>query len=316
MSLVPWLILAVLLCLLAVCVLRTRSLARAAERQVPQVGHIQKVRGGSVHYVDLGPRDATPLVLIHGLSGQLQHFTYAIADMLSDQYRVIALDRPGCGYSQRDSDDLATPGEQARMIGEALDALGLGKTILVGHSLGGTVALTMALERPKKTAALALLCPATQNQTEVPEAFKGLMVKSPVLRRLIGHTIAAPMAAATKDKVLAMVFAPETCPADFMLRGGAALGMRPQAFVTASADATGLQAQAADITARYDTDLQVPGGILFGAADPILSPDVHGRTMQKYGLEFETLQGRGHMIPITAPADCADFIIRMAAKTS
>ncbi|SFT98497.1 alpha/beta fold hydrolase [Sedimentitalea nanhaiensis] len=314
MSPILWLIVILVLALLALAVLRTRSMARQAERLVPQVGQIQTVRGGSVHYIETGARDAPPVVLIHGLSGQLQHFTYAIADLLADEFRVIAVDRPGCGYSRRDSDDLATPTEQARMIGEALDALGIERPVLVGHSLGGAVALTMALERPEKTGALALLCPATQDQTEVPEVFRGLQIKSPWLRRLIGNTIAVPLAAATKDKVLAIVFAPEPCPEDFMIRGGAVLGMRPQAFVAASADVVGMQSDAARVSARYAAELTVPGGILYGAADAILSPAAHGHTMQAHGLDYETLEARGHMIPITAPADCADFIRRMAAR--
>jgi len=309
-----WLLIAVLLILLALAIYRTRSMAAEAARLVPQAGEIQPVRGGSIHYVDLGPRGGQPMVLIHGLSGQLQHFTYAVAGLLADDYRVIAVDRPGCGYSGRDDDALATLPEQARMIGEALDAIGVQNPVLVGHSLGGAVALAMALDRPDQTAALALLCPATQYQPEVPEVFRGLMVKSPLIRRLIGHTIAVPMAAATAEKVLGMVFHPDTCPDDFMIRAGAALGLQPQAFVTASADSVALMASMEQQVARYGAGLKVPGGILFGAADAILSPAVHGNTMQMHGLACETLDGRGHMIPMTAPEDCAGFIRRMAAK--
>lgn len=303
-----------LVLLLALAIYRTRSMAAEAGRLVPPAGQVHRLRDGTIHYLDLGPREAQPLVLIHGLSGQLQHFNYGVTDLLKDDFRVIALDRPGCGYSDRASDALADPSEQGRMIGELLDALAIERPVLVGHSLGGAVALAMALDRPDKTGALALLCPATQDQSGVPDVFKGLQVKSPWMRRLLGHTIAVPLAAATKDKVLSIVFHPEPWPQDFMTRGGAALGLRPKAFVTAASDAVALQAAAARISARYATDLTVPGGVLFGAADAILSPAAHGHTMQVHGLSCETLADRGHMIPITAPADCADFIRRIAAK--
>lgn len=302
--------------LLALAIYRTRSMAAQAVKLVAQEGQIIEVGGGSVHYVDLGPKDAQPLVMIHGLSGQLQHFTYAVTDLLSDDFRVIVVDRPGCGYSTRDNDDLASPAEQARMIGEALDILDVDHPVLVGHSLGGAVALAMALDRPERTGALALICPATQAQDETPEVFKGLQVESPVLRRVIGHTIAVPLAAATADKVLAMVFHPEPCPSDFMLRAGAALGLRPQAFITASADVMALRRTAEQQVARYETELKTPGGILYGAADAILSPTLHGHTMKAFGLECELLENRGHMIPMTAAADCAEFIRRMAAKAT
>lgn len=314
LSLIFWLIIAVFAAFLVLAALRTRSMAREAVHLVPQAGQVQPVRGGSVHYVDLGPKDAPVLVMIHGLSGQLQHFTYALSGLLTDEFRIIAVDRPGCGYSAREETALALPGAQGRMIGEALDALGIENPVLVGHSLGGAVALAMAMDRPEKTRALALLCPATQPQSEAPEVFRGLMVKTAWLRQVIGKTIAVPMAAATKDKVLAMVFQPEAAPADFMIKAGAALGMRPAGFITASEDVIGLIAEGETQAARYTDELTVPGGILFGASDAILSPVLHGHTMAAHGLEYETLEGRGHMIPMTAPEDCAGFIRRMAAK--
>lgn len=304
----------VIVALVALSIFRTRKMAAEALRLVPQAGEILPVAGGSVHYVDLGPKDAQPLVMIHGLSGQLQHFTYALAGLLAQKFRVIVVDRPGCGYSTRESDALADPAEQGRMIGEALDRLGVERPVLVGHSLGGAVSLAMAMDRPDRVGALALLCPATQHEDAVPQVFKGLLVKSPAVRRAIGATIAVPMAAATKDRVLGIVFHPEAPSDDFMIGAGGALGFRPEAFVAASSDAVALRDVGKAQCARYADELRVPGGILFGGSDAILSPTVHGHTMQAHGLEFETLEGRGHMIPLTAPQECAEFISRMAGK--
>ncbi|MBL4749571.1 MAG: alpha/beta hydrolase, partial [Amylibacter sp.] len=60
--------------------------------------------------------------------------------------------------------------------------------------------------------------------------------------------------------------------------------------------------------------LKASGGILYGADDCLLPPIHHGQSMIAHGLAYEVLEGRGHMIPITAPEECADFIRRMAAK--
>lgn len=292
----------------------TRQLAKPAKTIVPQAGYLHPVRGGAIHFVDLGPPDAQPLVLIHGLGGQMQHFTYALTDFLSDTFRVIVVDRPGCGYSERDSDAMADPSEQARMIGEFLDAKDITNPVLVGHSLGGAVSLAMALQRPDNVAGLALICPLTHPQPAAPEMFKGLEVQSPTLRRLIGNTLAVPIANSTAEKVLAAVFKPEQPVPDFMDRGGAALGMRPQGFVSASGDMVAVDHAIEGQAARYGSELKVPGGVLFGADDAVLSPDTEGKTMEQYGLTFETLPGRGHMIPLTAPQECADFIRRIAAR--
>jgi pimeloyl-ACP methyl ester carboxylesterase len=293
-----------------------RSIADAAEMAVPRIGRMQRVRGGRIHHVDLGPRDAQTLVLIHGLGGQLQHFTHSLTPLLEDEYRLIVPDRPGCGYSERDSGDLAPLPDQARMMWELLDALEVKKPVLVGHSLGGALALAMALDRPADTGALALLCPATQPVGKPAKAFEGLDVPSPILRRAIAETVAVPAAKKTGAATLDAIFAPEPWPQDFPVRAGGVLGLRPKAFVTTSEDFMMMRPAMRAQAARYAAELKAPGGVLFGADDKVLSAEEHGPPMTAHGLEYETLEGRGHMIPITAPEDTADFIRRMAAKAA
>lgn len=296
----------------------TWKLGHGVEELIPRAGEVVSVEGGVVHYIDTGPintgpRDGQALVLIHGLSGQLQHFTYALVDRLAQDFRVIAVDRPGCGYSERASKSQADVAQQGRMIGEVLDHLGVDAPILVGHSLGGAISLAMALDRPDKTAGLALLCPLTMPQTDAPDAFAGLEVRSDTLRDWIARYIAVPIAKLTSDKVLGLVFAPEVAPEDFLTRAGGALGLRPKAFVTASEDILAVEAAMPRQAARYEAELKTPGGILFGAQDNILSPDSHGHPMTRFGLVHEMLDGGGHMIPLTQPEACEEFIRRMAA---
>jgi pimeloyl-ACP methyl ester carboxylesterase len=294
--------------------LRTRSLAAQAVATVPRAGQTKTVQGGSIHYVEMGRPDAPPLVLIHGLSGQLQHFTCAMTEDLERDFRVIVPDRPGCGYSSRDSDELATPAAQARMIWALLDALEVSQPVVAGHSLGGAVALAMALERPGQIRALALIAPLTHPMADRPEAFRGLQVRSPIMRRLLGYTLAVPTAYRTADKVLSQVFAPETCPESFLTDAGAALGLRPQAFITASADALAAEAAIPAQSRAYSRDNLPPGAVLFGEGDAILSPTVHGTPMQDHGYGLTILPGRGHMLPITAPAECNQLIREVAAR--
>lgn len=294
--------------------LQTRKLARMGAALVPQMGQIQQVDGGAIHYVEAGDPSKQTLVMIHGLSGQLQHFTYSLVDRLAQDHHVIALDRPGCGYSTRESAALAALPEQARMIGAFLDAKGVEYPVLIGHSLGGAVALAMALDRPRKLAGLALLCPLTHHMGSTPPVFRPLELRTEWLRRLIGHTFAVPMAKWTADKTLEQVFAPEACPEDFLDRAGGALGLKPQAFITASEDVVAADETIAAQSERY-AKLDVPGAILFGAEDPILLPTQHGVPMKKYGLRCEVLPGRGHMLPITAPDDCEEFIRGVSIST-
>ena len=293
--------------------LKTRRLAVQAELAVPQAGQIMPVTDGAIHYVTLGDPDAPPLVLIHGLSGQLQHFTYAMAQDLARDFRVIIPDRPGCGYSRRDGDDLADPTTQARMLWQFLDAILVSHPVVVGHSLGGAVSLAMALQRPKQIRALGLIAPLTHPTPETPDCFKGLGVRSPVLRRLLGHTVAAPIAERTAETVLEQVFAPEPWPDSFLADAGAVLGLRPQAYITASADFVAAQNCLPDLSTAYARADFPPGGVLFGEQDAILDATSQGSAMEQYGFAIELLPDRGHMLPITAPTQCNDFIRKMAA---
>lgn len=292
---------------------RTRTLTDQAEAAVPRTGALQAVPGGAVHYVESGPAEAPPVLLIHGLGGQLQHYTYALAPLLARDFRVIAIDRPGSGWSERDGADKAALPEQARMIAEFLQARGIERPTVVGHSLGGAVALALALDHPDRVGPLALLCPLSHPLGTIQPVFRGLDVGAPWLRKLLGATIAAPMAERMADRTLAAVFAPEAAPADFVTRGGAALGLRPKGYVGASEDLTAAGPSIGPMVKRYP-DLQAKGGILYGADDALLSPAAHGEALAAVTpLTLETLPGRGHMIPITAPEDCAAFIRRMAA---
>ena len=313
MSIIYAVVAAIILVLIA-CWLWTRKLAADAEKAVPQAGDILPVKGGAIHFTDEGPRDGQTLVLIHGLAGSMHNMKYGLAGELASDFRVITIDRPGTGYSSRDSDDQARFAPQTDMIWELLDKLGVEKPVLVGHSLGGALSLAMALQRKERVAGLALIAPLTMVTPGPPDVFKPLVIGSPFLRRLIGHTISAPLAKLTTGKVLSEVFAPEPAPADFLTRGGGILGLRPKSFISASADLNGVFLSMPDQVARYG-GLGVPGGVLYGEEDNLLSPDRHGRSMQAHGLFYEGLPGRGHMIPVTMPETCAQFVRKVAAMT-
>ena len=305
----------IVLAIVVLLFLYTRKLASDAVRAVPQAGQVQPVNGGTIHYVEMGPQDAPTIILIHGLAGQLQHYTYAMTDLLKDDFHVIVIDRPGSGYSERAQDDLAALPEQARMVADFMNAKKLEKSVVVGHSLGGALTLALALDYPDKVSSMALIAPLTQVQEDVPDIFKGLELRSPLMRRIVANTIAAPMGKATADKVLTFAFAPEKPVSDFMIRAAAILGLRPVAFVGASSDMVMLQDAMPVQAARYG-ELKVPGGVLYGDGDTILNHEKHGKPMTAFGLTYEEMAGRGHMLPMTAPQECVDFVRRMAALPS
>lgn len=101
--------------------------------------------------VELG--EGAPLVLLHGLFGQAQNFA-SVQKMLAAGRRVVALDLRNHGQSPHDA-AMDYPA-LAEDVAETLAALGTGPVDLLGHSMGGKVAMTLALTRPEAVARLVV----------------------------------------------------------------------------------------------------------------------------------------------------------------
>ncbi|MEM9247395.1 MAG: alpha/beta hydrolase, partial [Pseudomonadota bacterium] len=189
------------------------------------------------------------------------------------------------------------------------------RPVLVGHSLGGAIVLAMALERPEQVGALVLLTPLTHPVAKPNPIFDGLRVRSRLLRRLLGYTIAVPLARQKTKETLDEVFAPEPWPEDFGIRAGGVLGLRPKGYVTTSGDLVAVEDEIEAQAGRYGT-LKMPGFVLLADGDTLLPNAEQGSPLSEHGFTIETLTGRGHMLPLTAPDDCAKLIRTAVAQAA
>ncbi len=304
-----------LLALLGGLALFTARTARRVEAALPPTGRFVEIDGARIHYVERGAGPRT-LLLIHGLGGSALNFTHSLADRLAGDFRVVVMDRPGSGHSTRARGAAAGPLAQADAVAAFVRALGLGRPLLVGHSLGGAVALATAIRHPEVVRALALIAPLTHVEEEPPAAFARLKVGSPLARWLLAWTLATPFAILRREEALAAIFGPEPVPADFAMAGGGLLGLRPRAFVSASTDLVAIRDDMPALVAGYER-LRVPVGILYGTGDRILDHRVHGVGMAARvpGLHLELMEG-GHMLPLTAPDRVAAFVRQVDAADS
>lgn len=145
----------------------------------------RRVRAGGIEtfYVEAGPVDAPPVVLVHGLSATNASMLPLIP-ALSKDHRVLAPDLPGHGGSEAVNSSHA-----ARFLGDWLRAF-VRETcdrppVLVGNSLGGRAALEVALNAPDEVRGLVLLCPAV--------AFRKLRQLVPFVRLLPDEIAALPV---------------------------------------------------------------------------------------------------------------------------
>ena len=287
--------------------------ARRIEKAVPPQGGFLDLDGERLHVLDKGV--GPPVVMIHGLSGQMGNFTHSLVDRLCKDFRVVAFDRPGSGYSTRSTKSPAGVRAQAETLAKAIGALKLDRPVVVGHSFGGAVALMLALDHPDCVGALALISPATH--PVLPTVFRVLAIRSPLLRRLFAWTLATPGGLLARTWAAKKVFAPEAPPVDFATRGGGLLALRPGDIYATSLDMMTVLAHSDDaenMIPRYAT-LRPPVGILFGRGDQVLDWRAQGETMKRTipSLDLEIVDG-GHMLPVTQPEVSAAFIRRMAAR--
>lgn len=306
---------AVLALLVLVACLFTLWTARKVESVLPPQGRFVDVPGARLHIREFdGDPDLPPLLLVHGLAGQLAHYTYGVTDRLAGRYRMIAVDRAGSGFSTRAPGTPADLDTQAAMLAALIEHLQLDRPLVVGHSLGGALSLALALRHPQRVGGLALIAPLTHMQEQVPPVFEGLTILSPTWRTIVAWTLAIPVSIKNSRATLDQVFGPEAVPEDFATRGGGLLGLRPGAFLGASDDLRALPDCLPEQATRYG-ELQVPVSILYGKDDRILDWRAHGQALADKvpGATLELIEG-GHMLPITNPDATAAFIDAAAAR--
>lgn len=118
---------------------------------------IFSIDGAKIHAIDTGPRNAQLAILIHGWSSSSFAMSPLIP-LLSRRFRCIAVDLPGYGESPP-LRERATIGSYAQIIGRLITGLSEHPAVLVGHSMGGMISATLALQIPQLVDRMVLLCP-------------------------------------------------------------------------------------------------------------------------------------------------------------
>lgn len=290
----------------------TRAKRKAAQMEelVPPLGkhaEIPHAGGGEparIHFVraGAGPEGRAPVALIHGLGGTLRHFTATIFDDLAKDHDVIALDRPGAGYSSRPAKDAATIAEQAALLRETLVRLGVARPVVVGHSFGGAVALAMAAAYPDDVAGVVLVA-APIGRFEPRPPLDTPPVKSAMARRLLAWTLMIPALEKRAAEIVSATFAPDPPPIDFATRAGGALGLRPSQLIASLEDQAlaqeGFEAAATELGA-----VRAPVHAVFGSEDAILDARDHAARLaaRRPDADITMIPGAGHMLPFSQPA--------------
>ena len=117
--------------------------------------------GARLRLVESGSVTGVPVLLVHGFGASAYQWRFLLPALAAAGWRVLAPDLPGHGFSQLafDAGDY-TRAAYARRMWMLLDALGIVRSPVIGHSMGGAVAAEMAWQQPSRVERLALLSPA------------------------------------------------------------------------------------------------------------------------------------------------------------
>ena len=142
----------------------------AAVGDVTPAAKFLSVHGVRIHYLD-APGGSPPIVMLHGLSANAHCFSGLIGAGLSPTFRIIAPDLRGRGRTDKPATGYSMAEHAADVLG-LIDALGLDRVILTGHSFGGYVAIYIASHFPERVERLIVIDAAITLNPRVNELLK------------------------------------------------------------------------------------------------------------------------------------------------
>ena len=248
-----------------------------------------------VQFVELG--QGPGILLIHGLAGSWRNWLENIPS-LADQYRVVAIDLPGFGESPLPRHPISMPG-YAEVVVALASELGLGnETTVVGHSMGGLIAIESVLRSPEAFGQICLVASAGITGAKAPRLRKDLA------RNLMGafQPLASlkPEQGFTRPRLRAARFSgvvahPERLDPEILYEL-AAYGLRAPGLLQAAYELAGY-----DLRGRL-SEVRQPTLLLWGARD-LLVPLAAGRSFHRRipDSELIVLPDTGHMLQMERP---------------
>ena len=289
---------------------RLASREAAARAAHPPLGEFVTVGQQRVHLWVQG--NGPDLVLIHGASGNLRDFTMGLAPQLTDRYRVIAVDRPGLGYSDPMPGNDTSVAGQARVLQAAVAQLGVTQPIVLGQSYGGAVALAWALQ--EQPAALVLVSGVSMPWPGTLDPWYRLTSTT------LGRATLVPLAAAFVPQAYVRravegVFAPESPPDNYAEDLGVDLTLRRTALATNVSQINSLRPQVVEMEQAYP-GLTLPVELIHGDADTVVPLSVHAARLAPLlpNAALTILQGAGHMPHHTRAGEVIAAIDRAATR--
>jgi pimeloyl-ACP methyl ester carboxylesterase len=255
-----------------------------------------------MHVVHDGPRQAPPLLLIHG-SGASGGSWSPMVTALAGHHHVIRVDLPGCGQSPP-APSYDVP-DQAGRVAAVLDDLGLRQVAAVGHSSGGYIATALAEQRPDLVRSIALISTGPSHDALLPQPVLLRILLAPPLGPLLWLRRSDAM---IRSGIRATATRPVDVPDELVAE---VRGITYRTFRTV------LRCYGAYIAERSVperlTALEVPVLVIFGAADRRWEPSSAHQYGKVPNARVELLPGVGHIPMLEEPESTSKLLLGFTA---
>ena len=246
-----------------------------------------EIRAGGMcfHAQEIGTGDVT-LVLLHYFGGSSRSWQEMLPG-LCGAYRCLALDLRGCGDSDAPQAGYEVHA-QAEDVAAVLQECGVTRYVLVGHSMGGKIAMELASRRPPGLEGLVLLAPSPPIPEPMPEEKRQQSLaghgKRSVAEKTVQEITVSPLTDVLRERVLA----DNLRTSEPAWRGWLEIGSRE------------------DIAAQMKA-IDVPSLLVLGERDPVMDGTMLRReaAARLAACTVETIADTGHLLPLEAPEETA-----------
>ena len=255
-------------------------------------------------------------VLIHGTLVTSEEMGASLLGPFARRFRTVAFDRPGHGVSTRPTGQGALS-QQARFVREGIDKLGLRRPVLVGHSIGGSLALQLALDAPERYAGVVVIGPLVFPEPRLEPVLFGPRALARLGTRLGGSRgfMGGPgLDAASLPLLWRAIFLPQHAPAEFSrLMDFEAVGS-DAGIASVGEDSLAIWSDLTLNLFRY-RKLTCPVEIVCGEMDIVVNPALHGRALSRLAprASFTSVPGVGHMVHHFEPGLILEKALRVSA---
>lgn len=284
--------------------------ARRPQSKPPTTGRIVDVDGVEVFVEDRGKGDA--IVLIHGFGGSTFTFRH-LMEPLAQEHRVVSLDLPGFGWSDRNPEVDMGHDAQADRVARLLQLLDISSALVVGHSMGGGVAQRLAVRHPEAVRGLVLLSSVDAGDGE--RWRRGQRRATPLLRLIaLGSRLTPWLFHASLRRGLRSMVADPSVVDDAMVAGYAAPLARPG--TTECLDA--MFRAVLDQDPCPVSEIRCPVLVISGDRDTVIKHEVGLKLAKDIpGARLVEVSGMGHLgadeLPERLIREIRDFVTTLDA---